>query len=175
MKKMVLGFIAIGLLTLVGCEKDDTDIETKDITQNNTEDSNEAVTTNNTETNTDVSDEDETGVTVEVSAAQWYWGFNYGYGYEKPEEFTKCSSNINCIEVPANSIIRFNITAQDVLHAFYLPEMGIKQDAVPGLDTVAWVDTSIVEARDEPYSIYCTEYCGNSHSMMLAEIYVTEL
>lgn len=123
----------------------------------------------------DVPDENETDVTVEVSAAQWYWGFNYGYGYEKPEEFTKCSSNINCIEVPANSIIRFNITAQDVLHAFYLPEMGIKQDAVPGLDTVAWVDTSIVEAREEPYSIYCTEYCGNSHSMMLAEIYVTEL
>ena len=53
--------------------------------------------------------------------------------------------------------------------------MGIKQDAVPGLSTATWVDTGIVSARDEPYRIYCTEYCGNSHSMMLAEIYVTEV
>ena len=50
-----------------------------------------------------------------------------------------------------------------------------KQDAVPGLNTATWVDTSIVSARDEPYRIYCTEYCGNSHSQMLAEIYVTEV
>ena len=75
----------------------------------------------------------------------------------------------------SNSIVRFNITAQDVLHAFYLPEIGIKQDAVPGLDTVAWLDTSVVEPRDEAYEIYCTEYCGEQHSRMLAKVYITEV
>tara|TARA_Y100000766_G_scaffold110012_1_gene94127 strand:+ start:1141 stop:2001 length:861 start_codon:yes stop_codon:yes gene_type:complete len=69
MKKIVLGFIALGLLTLAGCEKDDdTEMETKDITQNNTEDSNEAVTTNNTETNTDVSDEDESTTDIDTNS-----------------------------------------------------------------------------------------------------------
>ena len=55
--------------------------------------------------------------------------------------------SINCLEVPANSIIRFNVTSVDNLHAFYLPDMGIKQDAVPGLNTATWVDTSIVSAE----------------------------
>ena len=123
----------------------------------------------------DIPDNEDADVTVEVTAGSWYWGFEYANGYEKPEEFTKCSSNINCLEVPANSIIRFNVTSVDNLHAFYLPDMGIKQDAVPGLNTATWVDTGIVSARDEPYRIYCTEYCGNSHSQMLAEIYVTEV
>ena len=123
----------------------------------------------------DIPDNEEADVTVEVTAGSWYWGFEYANDYEKPDEFTKCSSNINCLEVPANSIIRFNVTSVDNLHAFYLPDMGIKQDAVPGLNTATWVDTSMVSARDEPYRIYCTEYCGNSHSQMLAEIYVTEV
>ena len=105
----------------------------------------------------DAPDEAETDVTIDVNAAQWYWGFSYANGYEKPEEFTKCGSNINCIEIPANSKVRFNITSQDVLHSFFFPEIGIKQDAVPNLKTVAWLDTSYVEAKEEPYSLYCTE------------------
>ena len=123
----------------------------------------------------DIPDVEEADVTIEVVAGSWYWGFSYANDYEKPVEFTKCSGNINCIEVPANSIIRFNITSQDVLHAFYLPDMGIKQDAVPVFDTATWVFTVLVSARDEPYRIFCTEYCGNSHSQMLAEIYVSEV
>ena len=71
----------------------------------------------------DIPDVEEADVTVEVVAGSWYWGFSYANDYEKPAEFTKCSGNLNCIEVPANSIIRFNITSQDVLHAFYLPDM----------------------------------------------------
>lgn len=125
----------------------------------------------------DVPDAEDTDLTIEVTAKRFSWGFNYPSSYDKPEEFTKCgiSSGFNCIEIPANSIVRFNITSEDILHAFYLPEIGIKQDAVPGLSTVAWLDTSTVEARDEPYEIYCTEYCGESHSQMLAKIYITEV
>ena len=125
----------------------------------------------------DVPDVEEADLTIEVTAGRFFWGFSYPSNYDVPEEFTKCgsSSGTNCIEIPANSIIRFNITAQDVLHAFYLPEIGIKQDAVPGLNTVAWLDTSVVEPRDEAYEIYCTEYCGEYHSNMLAKVYITEV
>ena len=70
----------------------------------------------------DVPDVEETDLTIEVTAARFFWGFSYPSDYDVPEEFTKCGSSVgtNCIEIPANSIVRFNITAQDVLHAFYL-------------------------------------------------------
>ena len=38
-----------------------------------------------------------------------------------------------------------------------------------------WLDTSVVEPRDEAYEIYCTEYCGEYHSNMLAKVYITEV
>jgi len=126
----------------------------------------------------DVPDIEETDLTIEVTAGRFFWGFTYPSDYEKPEEFTQCDkedAHPSCVEIPANSIVRFNITAQDVLHASYLPEIGIKQDAVPGLNTAAWLDTGIVEPRDEAYEIYCTEYCGNGHSGMLGEVYITEV
>jgi len=120
---------------------------------------------------------DEADLTIDVTATRFSWGFTYPSDYDKPEEFTKCGMDegIGCIELPANSIIRFNITSTDVLHSFFFPEIGIKQDAVPGLTTAAWLDTSTVEPRDEPYEIYCTEYCGQSHSKMLARVYITEV
>jgi len=119
----------------------------------------------------DVPDEDETDLVVEVTSAQWYWSFSYDENYVKPSNFNACSSNINCLEIPHGSIIRFNINAQDVLHAFYIVEIGVKQDAVPGLETVAWVDTNDVSPGK--YNIYCTEYCGKTHSGMLADLYIT--
>jgi heme/copper-type cytochrome/quinol oxidase subunit 2 len=59
-----------------------------------------------------------------------------------------------------------------VLHAFYIVEIGIKQDAVPGIETLAWIDTD--DVKPGLYNIYCTEYCGNEHSKMLAKLYITE-
>ncbi len=119
----------------------------------------------------DVPDEEETDLVIEVVAGQWYWSFSYGDDYVVPSNFDKCSTNINCIEIPHGSIIRFNINALDVLHAFYIVEIGVKQDAVPGIETLAWVDTSDVSPGE--YNIYCAEYCGNSHSEMLAKLYIT--
>jgi cytochrome c oxidase subunit 2 len=119
----------------------------------------------------DVPDEEETDLVVEVVAGQWYWSFSYEDNYVVPSNFDKCSTNVNCVEIPHGSIIRFNINALDVLHAFYIVEIVVKQDAVPGIETLAWVDTSDVSPGE--YNIYCAEYCGNSHSEMLAKLYIT--
>ncbi len=119
----------------------------------------------------DVPDEDQTDLVVEVNAEQWYWSFTYEDGYVKPSNFNSCPSNIGCLEIPHGSIVRFNINAKDVLHAFYIVEIGVKQDAVPGIETLAWVDTNDVEPGK--YRIYCTEYCGKTHSGMLADLYIT--
>jgi len=124
----------------------------------------------------DVPDEDDTDLVVEVVAGQWYWSFSYGDDYDVPANFNSCAENgevngFNCFEIPHDSIVRFNINALDVLHAFYIVEIGVKQDAVPGIETLAWVDTSDVSPGE--YNIYCTEYCGDSHSKMLATLYIT--
>ena len=126
----------------------------------------------------DVPDEDETDLTVDVVSGQWYWSFTYEEGYEVPENFNSCETmtpaminGMNCLEIPHGSIVRFNINAVDVLHAFYIVEIGVKQDAVPGVETLAWVDTGDVEPGE--YNIYCTEFCGKSHSKMLATLWIT--
>ena len=133
----------------------------------------------------DVPEEDETDLTIEVLAVQWQWIFEMPSNYTMPSEFTKCGGvyqegnpmqnmpiTYNCLEIPHNSIIRFNINSEDVLHAFYIVEIGIKQDVVPNLQTLAWLDTATVSPGE--YNIYCAELCGRSHSQMLAKLYITE-
>tara|TARA_B110000263_G_scaffold242445_1_gene247923 strand:- start:25 stop:717 length:693 start_codon:yes stop_codon:yes gene_type:complete len=133
----------------------------------------------------DVPEEDETDLTIEVLAVQWQWIFEMPSNYTMPSEFTKCGGvdqegnpmqnmpiTYNCLEIPHNSIIRFNINSEDVLHAFYIVEIGIKQDVVPNLQTLAWLDTGTVSPGE--YNIYCAELCGRSHSQMLAKLYITE-
>ena len=134
----------------------------------------------------DVPEEDENTLTVEVLAVQWQWIFEMPTNYTIPSEFTKCGGvdqdgnamqnmavTYNCLEIPHNSIIRFNINSEDVLHAFYIVEIGIKQDVVPNLQTLAWLDTGTVNPGE--YNIYCAEMCGRSHSQMLAKLYITEM
>ena len=134
----------------------------------------------------DVPEENETDLTVEVLAVQWQWIFEMPTNYTIPSEFTKCGGvdqdgnamqnmavTYNCLEIPHNSIIRFNINSEDVLHAFYIVEIGIKQDVVPNLQTLAWLDTGTVNPGE--YNIYCAEMCGRSHSQMLAKLYITEM
>ena len=134
----------------------------------------------------DVPEEDENTLTVEVLAVQWQWIFEMPSNYTIPSEFTKCGGvdqdgnpmqnmqiTYNCLEIPHNSIVRFNINSEDVLHAFYIVEIGIKQDVVPNLQTLAWLDTSTVTPGE--YNIYCAEMCGKSHSKMLAKLYITEV
>ena len=133
----------------------------------------------------DIPDEEDTDLVVEVTAVQWQWIFTLPDDYVIPEDFTSSGKfneagdrqqneriTYDCLEVPHGGIIRFNINAEDVLHAFYIVEIGVKQDAVPGLETLAWIDTG--DVKPGLYNIYCTEFCGDDHSMMLAEVYITE-
>lgn len=64
--------------------------------------------------------------------------------------------------VPTNTKIRFMITAGDVIHAWWVPELGFKTDAIPGVVNAAW-------AKIEKPGIYrgqCAELCGQDHGFM---------
>lgn len=68
----------------------------------------------------------------------------------------------NPLVVPINKKIRFLITANDVIHSWWVPELGVKKDGVPGFIHESW-------ARIEKPGIYrgqCTELCGANHGFM---------
>jgi cytochrome c oxidase subunit II len=64
--------------------------------------------------------------------------------------------------------VKLIMTAEDVLHSFFIPNFRVKQDVVPGMYTTVWFEAKI----PGKHQIYCTEYCGTDHSGMLAMAYV---
>jgi cytochrome c oxidase subunit II len=95
---------------------------------------------------------------VYVMGKQWMWKFAYPEG----------PNGVNVLHVPANRPVRLLITSRDVLHSFYVPAFRIKMDALPGRYTQVWFEAT----KPGTYQVLCTEYCGLSHSKMLAEVVV---
>ncbi|MFB6096610.1 MAG: cytochrome c oxidase subunit II [Haloferacaceae archaeon] len=94
-------------------------------------------------------------VVVDVQAYQWGWNFAY------PRENVTASGAT--IVVPADTDVYFRITSQDVIHSFGVPDLGLKQDAVPGQTNT--IKTHTLETGS--YQGFCMEYCGVAHSQML--------
>ncbi len=93
---------------------------------------------------------------VYVVAKQWMWQFAYPDGTASQRDLV----------VPAQRPVRLLLTSRDVVHSFFVPPFRIKQDVVPGRMTVAWFRAT----RPGSYPLYCTEYCGLSHSRMLGRV-----
>ena len=97
---------------------------------------------------------------INVLGRQWSWEFEYTNGRKMLGE----------IVVPNNQPIKLLMTASDVLHSFFIPDFRVKQDLVPGTYTMLWFQpTQLGE-----FQVFCAEYCGTSHSGMLAKIRVVE-
>jgi cytochrome c oxidase subunit 2 len=90
---------------------------------------------------------------VQVIGQQWLWTFRYpSYGgFETPD-----------LVLPRDRWIEFHVTSLDVIHSFWAIELGIKADAVPGSDNVAFVDPIKVEK----FQVRCSELCGLWHGHM---------
>ena len=95
---------------------------------------------------------------VHVVAKKWSWDFLYKSG--------KVSSNE--MIVPVNTPIKLIMTSRDVLHSFFVPAFRVKQDVVPGRYTSLWFEANQVGE----YQVFCTEFCGDQHSSMLAKVRV---
>ncbi|MFN7133465.1 MAG: cytochrome c oxidase subunit II, partial [Myxococcales bacterium] len=95
---------------------------------------------------------------VYVMGKQWMWKFAYPDG----------PSSVASLRVPAGRPVRLLMTSRDVIHSFYVPAFRIKQDVVPGRYSQTWFEAT----TPGRYEIYCTEYCGLSHSAMLGEVIV---
>lgn len=72
------------------------------------------------------------------------------------------------VHVPVNKLVKLNLKAQDVIHAFWLPEFRIKQDMIPGKET----SLVLRATREGEYPIVCAELCGPFHGGMRAQLIV---
>lgn len=97
-------------------------------------------------------------LTVDVTAMQFAWLFNY------PNDGIISGE----LHIPANRDVQLNISAQDVIHAFWVPQFRLKQDAIPGEKT----ELRFIANRPGTYPIICTELCGSYHGGMRAEVIV---
>jgi cytochrome c oxidase subunit 2 len=122
-------------------------------------------------------------MSIKVTGYQWKWHYDYldeGISFfsnldEKSNEIRQMDSGLNPADhenylldvdnrvvVPVNKKIRFLITANDVIHSWWVPDLGWKQDAVPGFVNDGWTELS------EPgvYRGKCAELCGKDHGFM---------
>jgi cytochrome c oxidase subunit 2 len=138
---------------------------------------------------------DEEATAVRLVAQQFAWNFWYpgADGVFGPQDISLVDEEINPIgldrsdpagqddittinqlHLPVNKPAIIHISSKDVIHSFNLPNMRIKQDAVPGLSIPVWFVPTITTAEmrerkgDEEftYEIACAQLCGNSHYSM---------
>lgn len=93
---------------------------------------------------------------IKVIGKQWMWTFLYDNG----------TTSLNELYVPVNKPVKLTMTSEDVLHGFFVPNFRVKQDVVPGMYTSLWFEAT-VPGR---HHIFCTEYCGASHSGMIGHV-----
>ena len=68
------------------------------------------------------------------------------------------------VVIPSNTVVRFNVTASDVLHAFAMPAFGVKIDAIPGHVNTTWA--LVTPGKEGLYIGQCSEICGDKHAYM---------
>lgn len=113
-------------------------------------------------------------LTIKVVGYQWYWHYSYPEHQNiefdsymipdseiKPGQFRLLEVD-NRVVIPVNKVVKFIITAADVIHSFAVPAFGIKTDAVPGRINETWVKVT----KPGVYYGQCSELCGVNHGFM---------
>jgi cytochrome c oxidase subunit 2 len=106
---------------------------------------------------------------VQVSAEQWNWTYTYpayGITIKKAKELV----------LPVDTRVKVEMTANDVLHSFWVPAFRMKIDAVPGKTTVMYVTPNVAGSfEDDPtMRVQCAEMCGTGHARMRTGVVVLE-
>ena len=126
----------------------------------------------------DMYDTSEADVDIQITGYQWKWRYQYldedidffsNLSTPRDEIVNASAKNPNYLlevdnplVIPAGKKVRFLITANDVIHSWWVPHFAVKKDAIPGFINESWVRV------DEPgvYRGQCTELCGKDHGFM---------
>jgi cytochrome c oxidase subunit 2 len=132
-----------------------------------------------------IEDTTESGLTVKVTGYQWFWQYEYldsGVSFfsrlaESSNETRQLGSGKdpadvehylldvdNPLVIPTGTKIRILLTANDVIHAWWVPQFGMKRDAIPGFINEMWI--SVDEDKPGTYRGQCAELCGRDHGFM---------
>jgi cytochrome c oxidase subunit II len=97
---------------------------------------------------------------IRLSGEMWWWRAHYLDG-----ETVKFET-ANEIRIPVGRAVTFDLTSNDVIHSFWVPQLGGKMDMIPGRTNRLRLQA------DEPgvYRGQCTEYCGGAHALMAFEV-----
>nr|YP_009344704.1 cytochrome c oxidase subunit II [Geophagus steindachneri]ALR68939.1 cytochrome c oxidase subunit II [Geophagus steindachneri] len=113
-------------------------------------------------------------LTIKAMGHQWYWSYEYtdyeDLGFDSymiptqdltPGQFRLLEADHRMV-VPVESPIRILVSAEDVLHSWAVPSLGVKMDAVPGRLN----QTAFIASRAGVFYGQCSEICGANHSFM---------
>jgi cytochrome c oxidase subunit II len=100
-------------------------------------------------------------VTIRVQAQQWLWQFQYP-GPDGVFDTADDVFVVNKAHIPVGRPVHFELTSRDVIHGFYIPDLRVHSDAVPGLTTRLWVEVR----RSGEFELRCSQFCGTNHYQM---------
>jgi cytochrome c oxidase subunit 2 len=128
-------------------------------------------------------------ITIKATGYQWKWGYDYLIGEGEGISFLSALSTPraqmenrepkgenyllevdNPVVVPVGKKVRVLLTANDVLHAWWVPAFGVKQDAIPGFIRDVWFTAE----KTGTYRGQCAELCGKEHGFMPIVVEVVE-
>ncbi|MGF2039956.1 MAG: cytochrome c oxidase subunit II [Nostoc sp. CmiVER01] len=95
---------------------------------------------------------------VDVKGIQYAWLFNY------PDSGITSGE----LHIPVGADVQLNLSAQDVIHSFWVPNFRLKQDALPGIPT----ELRFVATKPGTYPVVCAELCGGYHGSMRTQVIV---
>lgn len=101
---------------------------------------------------------------IEVTGHQWWWEFHYPeYGVTTANE----------VYIPVGRTAKFELRTKDVLHSFWIPQMGGKRDLISNKTNVLWF-TPNPELGTNAWNGFCVEYCGASHANMKFRLFTVQ-
>ncbi|MEO0476086.1 MAG: cytochrome c oxidase subunit II transmembrane domain-containing protein [Planctomycetota bacterium] len=127
---------------------------------------------------------------IMVTGYRWGWDFTYPNGNNSRGETDPVTGKnmVPALHVPADQPIRLTLQSNDVIHSVFIKQMRVKKDCVPGRFNQLWFEAKFDEAtakdhvvsfdgveypvKRNVYDLFCTEYCGQNHSMMNTKVYV---
>jgi cytochrome c oxidase subunit 2 len=104
---------------------------------------------------------------VAITGRQWSWTITYP-GKDGKLYTADDVNRTNELHVPVNGVVHLDIKSLDVLHSVFIPNVRLKQDALPGRTITRWFEAT----KTGTYDISCAEICGVAHSNMKGTLYV---
>lgn len=95
---------------------------------------------------------------IYVTGYKWGWRIEHRDG----------TKELNELHIPEGKTVKLIMTSEDVIHSFFVPDFRVKHDLPPGRYTSLW----FTPVGTGEHQVFCTEYCGDGHSGMLAKIHV---